>query len=101
MESEVVYYLYTFEVKVGGVRKKFYFENKKDAELARFVCYKNFDYERITTRNYRVPVSMVERVMLRKPQLDKTPYISNYADFEKVWFGEPEKPEIQTEKGQE
>lgn len=101
MESEVVYYLYTFEVKVGGVRKQFYFENKQDAEMARFICYKNFDYERITTRNYKVPVSMVERVMLRKHQLDKTPYISSYADFEKIWFGEPEKPKTQTEKGQE
>lgn len=101
MESEVVYYLYTFEVKVNGHRHQFYFENKFDAEKARFICYKNFDYERITTRNYKVPVSMVERVMLRKPQLDKTPYISSYADFEKIWFGEPEKPEIQTEKGQE
>lgn len=100
MESEVVYYLYTFEVKVGGHRHQFYFENKNDAELARFICYKNFDYERITTRNYRVPVSMVERVMLRKHQLDKTPYISSYADFEKIWFGEPEKPEVQTEKEQ-
>lgn len=103
MESEVVYYLYTFEVKVGNKYKKFYFENKLNAEQARFICYKNFDYERITTRNYKVPVSHVERVMLREEQLKNTPYFSSYEDFEKVWCGkgEPDTIENESQKGQE
>ena len=102
MESEVVYYLYTFEVKIGNKYKKFYFEDKFDAEKARFIAYKNFDYERITTRNYHVPVSQVERVMLNKSRLESTPYFSNYDEFESVWFGkgEPDTTKNEQEKGQ-
>lgn len=101
MESEMFYYLYTFEVKVGNKYKRFYFESKKDAALARFIAYKNFDYERITTRNFNVPVSYVERVMLSEEKLKKTPYFSTYADFEKVWCGKGEPDTYPTEQSSE
>lgn len=99
MESEVVYYLYTFEAKVDGKYKKFYFENKKDAALARFMLYKTFDYERLTINNFVVPVSHVERKMLRKEQIKDISYFSSYRDFENYICGRIA-PENNPEKGQ-
>ena len=99
MESEVVYYLYIFEAKIDGKHQKFYFENKKDAALARFMLYKTFDYERLTINNFVVPVSHVERKMLRKEQIKDISYFSNYRDFENNICGRTT-PENNPEKGQ-
>ena len=100
MESEVVYYLYTFEAKVDGKYQKFYFENKKDAALARFMMYKTYDYERLTINNFVVPVSCVEREMLRDDQLKRLDYFSNYKQFEDYICGRTPKEET-SEKGQD
>ena len=90
MESEVVYYVYTFEVKVGNKYKKFYFENKSDANIARFAAYCTFDYQRLTIKGFTPPVSQPTRIMVKKDELDRINVLSSYEDFAKVWYGEGE-----------
>ena len=101
MESEVVYYLYTFDAKINNKRYYFYFENKADAEIARFVTYSLYDYERLTINNFNVPVSHVERVMLKENQLKTTRYFSSYEEFEKHMCGKDEALISETEKEQD
>ena len=97
MESEVVYYLYTFEVKVGNKYKKFYFENKEDAAIARFSAYCTFDYERLTINGFVPPVSQPARVMFRKNELEKIEVLPSYEDFVRIWYGKDE-PETEANK---
>ena len=102
MESEVVYYAYVFEVKVGNKYKKFYFENKEDAAVARFEAYCAFDYQRLTIKGFTPPVSQPTRVMLKADDLKNIEVFSSCEDFAKVWYGKGE-PETepttqQTEK---
>ena len=90
MESEVVYYAYMFEVKVGNKYKKFYFENMADANIARFAAYCSFDYQRLTIKGFTPPVSQPKRIMLKAEDLKNIEVCSSYDDFAKVWYGKGE-----------
>ncbi len=69
MEKLVFYKVYKFEDTRTG--EKFYFENKGSAEIARFAVYSRYDAERISTRNFVVPVTHVKAVLIHESELDK------------------------------
>ena len=69
MEKVVFYKVYKFEDTRTG--EKFYFENKDSAEMARFSVYSRYDGERISTRNFVVPVTKVKPVLILESELDK------------------------------
>ena len=68
MEKVTFYRLWFFEnLKIG---KKFYFENKFAAEVARFNEYKKYDYERLTIHNFVVPVSVVRSILVHEDDME-------------------------------
>lgn len=69
MEKLIFYRLWYFEDFKKG--KKFYFEDKETAEIVRFSAYSGYDYERLTTKNYFVPVSLVKSVLIPEGDIDK------------------------------
>ena len=69
MEKVVFYKVYKFEDTRTG--EKFYFEHKGAAEIARFSVYSRYDAERISTRNFVVPVTKVRPVLILESELDK------------------------------
>ena len=69
MEKVVFYRVWYFEDFKKG--EKFYFEDKEVAEVARFSAYKSYDYERLTIRNFIVPVSTVKSVLIPEDEIDK------------------------------
>ena len=67
MEKFVFYKLYYFEDT--KTKQKYYFENESDCNMARFIAYKRYDGERISTRNYVVPVSQVQSILVDETTL--------------------------------
>ena len=65
MEKVIMYRLYYFE----DDSIKYYYENSSEAEMARFVHYKKYDYQRLTIRNYKVPVSRVKSILVNEDSL--------------------------------
>ena len=85
MEKFTVCSLYTFSVKIDGKKHKFLFENQNDARIARFLVYKSFDGERISTRNFVPPLTIVKNVFMREDDLKDIHIIKDYDDFEREW----------------
>ena len=72
MEKVVMCVLYYFE----DDGKKYYFETKLEAEILRFCAYKKYDYKRITTNKFVVPVSRVGKILVPECELHKYPLSS-------------------------
>lgn len=85
MEKFIVCSLYTFSVKIDGKKHKFFFENQNDARIARFLVYKSFDGERISTRNFVPPLTMVKNIFIREDEIKDLHIIKDCDDFEQVW----------------
>ncbi len=85
MEKEVVCYIYWFKADVLGGKKSFYFENKDDAEIARFMVYKMFDSQRLSIKGFIPPVTKVRKYVLRENELKNYKILSNYDDFINYW----------------
>lgn len=68
MEKVTFYRLWFFENIETG--KKFYFENKLMAEIARFNEYKKYDSERLTINNFAVPVSRVQSILVHEDDME-------------------------------
>lgn len=83
MEKVVFFKVYYFEDFREG--KRYYYEDKPSCEMARFVAYKKYDGERISKRNFVVPVSRVKAVLINENDLDK------YEIFESLEQDEPQK----------
>ena len=83
MEKVVFFKVYYFEDFREG--KRYYYEDKPSCEMARFVAYKKYDGERISKRNFVVPVSCVKAVLINENDLDK------YEIFESLEQDEPQK----------
>jgi len=69
MEKFVFYKVYYFEDKGAG--QKYYFEDKSDCNIARFIAYKRYDGERISKRNFVVPVTHVKSALVDENTLKK------------------------------
>ena len=69
MKKVVFYELYYFEDKRR--KAKYYCDDKSFAEKLRFMFYKAYDGERISTRNFVVPVSHVKKVLVSEEELNK------------------------------
>ncbi len=69
MKKVVFYELFMFEDRRR--KKKYYCEDKSFAEKLRFMFYKSYDGERISTRNFVVPVSQVKKVLVSEEELNK------------------------------
>ena len=69
MEKLVFYKVWYFE----DFKKceKYYFETEYEAQVARFSAYSGYDYERLTKRNFFVPVSFVKPVLIPEAEIDK------------------------------
>ena len=67
MEKITMCVLYYFEDKT----KKYYFETKTEAELARFSAYCGYDYLRLTQRGFVVPVTMVKKMFVPEYEIHK------------------------------
>ena len=69
MEKLVFYKVWYFEDFKKG--EKYYFETEYEAQVARFSAYSGYDYERLTKRNFFVPVSFVKPVLIPEAEIDK------------------------------
>lgn len=69
MEKVVFYRVWYFEDFKKG--EKYYFETEYEAQVARFSAYSGYDYERLTKRNFFVPVSFVKSVLIPEAEIDK------------------------------
>ena len=69
MKKVVFYELYMFEDRRR--KAKYYCEDKSIAEMLRFSVYCSYDGERISTRNFVVPVSHVKKVLVSEEELNK------------------------------
>lgn len=69
MEKTVMCTLYYFDDKF----KRYYFETSAEAECLRFVVYKKYDKQRLTKRDFVVPVSRVGKMLVPKDELYKYP----------------------------
>lgn len=69
MKKVVFYELYYFEDTRR--KKKYYCEDKSVAEKLRFIAYKQYDGERISTRGFVVPVSQVKKILVSEEELNK------------------------------
>ena len=58
MEKVVFYRVWFFDDMRENQR--YYFEDKSSCEMARFCVYKRYDAERISKRNFVVPVTQVK-----------------------------------------
>ena len=63
------YELFMFEDRRR--KAKYYCEDKGTAEMLRFSVYCSYDGERISTRNFVVPVSHVKKVLVSEEELSK------------------------------
>ena len=86
MEKEVICSLYTFSDDIQGANHKFYFEHKSDADIARFQVYCMFDKQRLTIKNFNVPVSRVTRFKVEEQNLKNFNVLTSYDDFQQEWF---------------
>lgn len=64
MEKVVFCKLYYFEDT--RTKENFYFENEKNAKIARFNQYCKYDYERLTKTNFVVPVTKVTPILIEE-----------------------------------
>ena len=87
VEKVVFYKVYKFEDTRTG--EKFYFEHKGAAEIARFTVYKRYDAERISTRNFVVPVTSVKAVLIHESELDKFIVRKDFVEYN-MQLGESE-----------
>ena len=69
MEKVVFYRVYYYEDFREG--KKYYYEDKPTCEIARFIAYKKYDKERLSTRHFVVPVSQVWSTLIEEKDIDK------------------------------
>ena len=69
MEKIVFYKVYYFEDTRTGER--YYYQDKPSCEIARFVAYKRYDKERITTKNFVVPISKVKSILIHDKDISK------------------------------
>ncbi len=72
MEKITMCVLYYFDDN----NKRYYFETKVEAEMLRFCCYKRYDMQRLSKRNFIVPVSRVGKMMVPESELYKYPISS-------------------------
>ncbi|MBQ8425702.1 MAG: hypothetical protein IJX17_06760 [Clostridia bacterium] len=88
MEKFVFYKIYYFEDK--GTGQKYYFEDKSDCNMARFIAYKRYDGERISRRNYVVPVTQVKSALVDENTLKKLKVNKHLSQNEGVYEPQPE-----------
>ena len=69
MEKVIFYRIYYYEDMREG--QKYYYKNKINCEVARFLTYKKYDYERITRNKFVVPVSQVSSVLIHEDDIYK------------------------------
>lgn len=69
LEKVVFYKLYTFEDKGKG--KRYFYADRRSAQMARFIIYKRYDGNRISVNNYVVPVSRVREILVEEGKLEK------------------------------
>lgn len=69
MEKFVFYKIYYFEDE--RTKQKYYFEDKSDCNIARFIAYKRYDGERISKHNFVVPVTRVKSALVDENTLKK------------------------------
>ena len=69
MEKMLFYKVYYF--KDSRKHKTYYFQDKMNCLQARFLAYKEYDYERLTTRNFDVPVTNVESKWVSEEDIDQ------------------------------
>ena len=69
MEKVIFYRIYYYEDMREG--QKYYYKDKTSCEVARFLSYKKYDYERITHNNFVVPVSKVNSVLIHEDDIHK------------------------------
>ena len=67
MEKFTFYKIYYFEDE--RTKQKYYFEDEGDCKVARFIAYKRYDGERISKRNFAVPVSRVKSALVDEKTL--------------------------------
>ena len=72
MEKITMCVLYYFDDK----NTRYYFESKVEAECLRFCAYKKYDMQRISKRNFNVPVSLVGKILVPENELHKYPISS-------------------------
>ena len=79
MKKVIFYEVYYFEDYPS--KKKFYFEEKADAEMCRFVVYKSYDKQRLSVRNFVVPVSRVEKKLIPEDKVNAIRIIKDAKEF--------------------
>ena len=85
MEKVVFYRVWFFDDMRENQR--YYFEDKSSCEMARFCVYKRYDAERISKRNFVVPVTQVKSMLVNECDLDKI-------NIQESWNVEEREPEI-------